>query len=698
MGFLSNPWSKAIINAAAPKKSIHNLDCNHYTTFQFGEVRPVYYRHLVEGDKIKVDLTQMVRTAPLVVPTYADVRFRYHGFFVPYRLLMKYFEDFMYDNNVQWSDGQLSIPKVPTFTSSALTNMFMRSSTGSSIVNSVISNEGKPYIESDYKEFLYLHPALDANGNIYSHSAGFPSIPIVSLEQDPTDIDYDVKIAVQLELAGSSSDSYFPVYEYFKLTPKGKTVLKILYSLGYKFNWVSSSFYTQISQDSIPTFIKDVGFNAFGLLSYFLIFNQYFTLSQYRPSKKIISVIQRISEGLANGPDYNILNSDILYQLFEEIEPVFDSNYFTSAWQQPNAVVEGVEPIQNSSVNSLSLSNLSSEFTDYQQRVNPNGLSDSQEFNVESSSSTGTRTDPDRFSSSFSLDYIKKLQDFIRRRLLSGSSASSNVLSEMGVSVPSKDIDFVQRLGMKEVPLQIMDVTNVSESDTAKLGEFGGRAIAPSNEPLEFNYSAEERGIFMIISDIIPPFEVVQGFDRHNVDKSLYDFFRPDFEDVGLQPILQGEICSIPQIGVTQRYHIYNKEYVTKNLSIADFNKRGISPNSIYGFSLRYGHYKTAQSWLSGDFSIGRINGVNQDLANYHLCTLRGIYEDADADYVAMTDLNYVNARQYNRIFNVTDENYDHFFAILHFKVTMKRPMLSVAKSWNVKGSGDETSISTNGN
>lgn len=694
MGFLSNPWAKATIKTAAPKKSIINLDCNHYTTFQFGEVRPVYYRHLVEGDNIKVDLSQMVRTAPLVVPTYADVRFRYYGFYVPYRLLMKYFEDFMYDNNIQWSDGSLSIPKVPIFTSSALSNMFLSPShTGNLLFEQVAASEGLSYVEEDWIDYLFLQPALSSDGTIFSNYASYPEIPVTSLKQDPIDVDYDIKIAVMLQKAGQS-DTYYPVYEYFKLTAKGKSVLKILYSLGYKFDWVASTFYQQISSDSIATSMKDVSFNAFGLLAYFLVFNQYYTLSQYRPSRKILAVIQKLSEGLTNGENYNVLNSQTLFELFEEVEPVFDSNYFTSAWQQPNAVVEGLEPIQNSSVNTESLSNLTSEYEDYQQRINPDGNSDIDYFTVNSDSLSPSND----YNNSIVFQFAKRFQDFVRRRLLSGSSPSNNVLSEMGVSVPSKDIDYVQRLGMKEVPLQIMDVTNVSESSTAKLGEFGGRAIAPTNEPIEFKYSAEERGIFMIISEIIPQFEVVQGFDRHNVDRSLYDFFRPDFEDVGLQPILQGEICSIPQVGVTQKYHISNNEYVTKNLSIDDFNEKGISPNSIYGFSLRYGHYKTPQSWLSGDFAIGRINGINQDLANYHLCTIRGIYEDADADYVAMTDLNYVNARQYNRIFNVTDETYDHFFAILHFKVSMKRPMLSVEHSWNVEGSGVETSIPTNGN
>lgn len=696
MGFLSNPWAKAVIKSAAPKKSVINLDCNHYTTFQFGEVRPVYYRHLIEGDNIKVDLSQMVRTAPLVVPTYADVRFRYKAFYIPYRLLMKYFEDFMYDNNVQWSDGSLSIPRVPIFTSSALSNMFMRSSNnGDFLFETVAAAVGDTYEEQDWSNYPFLQPALDNDGKIFSNFADYPNIPVTSLQQDPSLVDFDIKIAVMLQKAGQS-DTYYPVYEYFKLTSKGKSVLKILYSLGYKFDWVASTFYEQISSDSIATAMKDVSFNAFGLLAYFLVFNQYFTLSQYRPSRKILAVLQKLSEGLANGEDYNILTSQILLELFQEVEAVFDSNYFTSAWQQPNAVVEGLEPIQNSDINALALSGLANEFNDYQQRVNPSGSPYSSSFDIESSSYGG----PEVLSSglTFIQQFGKKFQDFIRRRLLSGSSASNNVLSEMGVSVPSKDIDFVQRLGMKEVPLQIMDVTNVSESATAKLGEFGGRAIAPTNEPIEFKYSAEERGIFMIISEIIPQFEVVQGFDRHNVDRSLYDFFRPDFEEVGLQPILQGEICSIPQVGVTQKYHISNDEYVTKNLSVADFNEKGISPNSIYGFSLRYGHYKTPQSWLSGDFAIGRINGINQDLANYHLCTIRGIYEDADADYIAMTDLNYVNARQYNRIFNVTDETYDHFFAILHFKVSMKRPMLSVAHSWNVEGPAGETSIFTNGN
>lgn len=703
MSFISNPFSKVNLkSAAASKKAVFNLNCNHYTTFQFGEVRPVYYRHLVEGDDIKVDLRQMVRTAPLVFPTYADVRFSYSAYFVPYRLIFKYFSDFLYDNKVQWSDGSLSIPKVPIFTSQALTNMFVvpDNGVGNNLIAAVSAGQGAAYNPIAYQHFKLLQPAVTASDNkVYSHiysvgAAATTQAKIALLVKDPTTIVYDVKIpvgAIQLD------NTAYIIYEYFNLTQQGKSVLKVLYSLGYKFEWLSSEFIQDAEQEQITLGAwKDVSFNAFGLLSFFLVFNEFFTLSQYRPSRKIMSVIQSLSEGLSQGNDYNIVNSATLLSLFLECEPVFESNYFTSAWQQPNAVVEGVEPIQATSSNALGLSTFASEFADYQQRVNPNGNQDADAYLDVSSSSYGTSSDSGIIHS-FSVDLIKRLQDFIRRRLLSGSSPHSDIYSEMGVNVPNKDIDFVQYLGTKEVPLQIMDVTNVAASESNKLGEYGGRAIAPAESPIEFKYSAEERGLFMIISEIRPQLELVQGFDRHNVDKSLYDFYRPDFEDVGLQPILQGEICSLPEIGWTDvRGRGHSGEI--RNLSINQLLALGITPNQIYGFTQRYGHYKSPQSWISGDFSIGNLNGINEQYSAYHLATLRGVYDDGNVSMVAQGDLNYIHAKQYDRIFNVDSDVSDHFFAILHFTVTMHRKMLSVSDSWNVNGKGPGVTLDLNGN
>lgn len=703
MSFISNPFSKVNLKSTAvSKKAVFNLNCNHYTTFQFGEVRPVYYRHLVEGDDIKVDLRQMVRTAPLVYPTYADVRFSYSAYFVPYRLIFKYVRDFLDDNKVQWSDGSMSIPKVPVFSTRALTNMFVIPSDniGNNLFYAVQHGQGVVYNPITYNKFKLLQPAVKATDNqVYSHaiavdSASTSQAKIALLVKDPSSVVYDVKIPVA---AIRVSNTDYIIYEYFNFTQKGKLFLKVLYSLGYKFEWLSSEFIESAESEQINLGAwKDVIFNAFGLLSFFLVFNEFFTLSQYRPSRKIMSVLQALSEGLTQGSDYNVINSSTLLTLFLECEPVFESNYFTSAWQQPNAVVEGAEPIQNTTINALNLGSLSSEFNDYQQRVNSTGNPSASLYDVESSSSGGPVASQ-AYDLPFIQQFAKRLQDFIRRRLLSGSSPHANIYSEMGVNVPNKDIDFVQYLGTKEVPLQIMDVTNVAASESNKLGEYGGRAIAPAEQPIEFKYSAEERGLFMILSELRPQLELVQGFDRHNVDRSLYDFYRPAFEDVGLQPILQGEICSLPEIGWTSTSGRGSFGDI-RNLTINQLLARGITPNQIFGFTQRYGHYKSPQSWISGDFSIGKLNGINEQYSAYHLATLRGVYDDDNVSMVAQGDLNYIHAKQYDRIFNVDSDVSDHFFAILHFTVTMHRKMLSVSDSWNVNGKGNDVTLDLNGN
>lgn len=100
-------FSKINIPTATEHFSTFNLDCNHITTQDFFKLKPIYIRPLVPKQSIKVDVSSITRLAPLFKPMYGDVKIVNRAFFVPYRLLMEGFNQFI--NDTPYQDGKSTV-------------------------------------------------------------------------------------------------------------------------------------------------------------------------------------------------------------------------------------------------------------------------------------------------------------------------------------------------------------------------------------------------------------------------------------------------------------------------------------------------------------------------------------------------------------------------------------------------------------
>lgn len=101
---------------AAPKKQLFDLSCNHLTTMDFGSFLPVYYRHLIPGDKISVNASCFSRLSPLVFPTLGDVKIETRAFWIPYREVNESWQDFISNKlNYYSPDGTNTTPRIPFF-------------------------------------------------------------------------------------------------------------------------------------------------------------------------------------------------------------------------------------------------------------------------------------------------------------------------------------------------------------------------------------------------------------------------------------------------------------------------------------------------------------------------------------------------------------------------------------------------------
>lgn len=186
-----------------------DLSCNHLTTMDFGFLRPVYYRQLNEGDKIKVDASLFSRVNPLEFPVFGDVRFETRAFFVPFDQIYDSWKDFRSNKltHVQ-GDGTVGVPTISRFYQYELAHIFFDKR---DLVTNIYSSDIFP---SNARELDFLY--YDVNGEF-------------------------------------TPDGYH--YYGANFTRKGKAFLAIIQSLGYSINWCSSD-RTLLNSSNILAFLK----------------------------------------------------------------------------------------------------------------------------------------------------------------------------------------------------------------------------------------------------------------------------------------------------------------------------------------------------------------------------------------------------------------------------------------------------------
>ena len=77
-------------------RSSHNIGKPRYFDMDMGILTPFYIRELYPGDSVKISNSVFIETRTLKVPLKNRIRFRQYWFFVPYRLMWKNWEKFIF--------------------------------------------------------------------------------------------------------------------------------------------------------------------------------------------------------------------------------------------------------------------------------------------------------------------------------------------------------------------------------------------------------------------------------------------------------------------------------------------------------------------------------------------------------------------------------------------------------------------------
>jgi len=77
------------------RRSLFNLSYYKLLTMNMGNLVPIGLKEIIPGDKFRVTTTAMVRVSPLVHPVMHPVHAKIHHWFVPKRLVMASYDDFL---------------------------------------------------------------------------------------------------------------------------------------------------------------------------------------------------------------------------------------------------------------------------------------------------------------------------------------------------------------------------------------------------------------------------------------------------------------------------------------------------------------------------------------------------------------------------------------------------------------------------
>lgn len=132
-----------------------------------------------------------------------------------------------------------------------------------------------------------------------------------------------------------------------------------------------------------------------------------------------------------------------------------------------------------------------------------------------------------------------KLLELTRR---AGKHYDSQTLAHFGVSVPDTLSGECFKLGHSQNDIIIGDVVSTAGTEGTPLGEIGGKGYSASGSD-QVEFTAPCHGVLMAIYSCVPEMDYYQdGLDKLNTLIERSDFFIPEYDNLGMQPLFGYQI------------------------------------------------------------------------------------------------------------------------------------------------------------
>ena len=267
----------------------------------------------------------------------------------------------------------------------------------------------------------------------------------------------------------------------------------------------------------------------------------------------------------------------------------WDFDYFTSSYRSP---IVSNSNMQNILPASSFYSDLVSNYTLPINSVG-GGVTGNDDSNAFSSYYPSTY-DQNTSHMSVSTALIRQMFANEKLAMISGRARKTydaQVLAHFGVEVPHDPKHDIAFIGRDTYELKVGEVTSLSSTSTAGLGDLAGKGWA-AGKSKGHKFVAPVHGIVMTIFSVEPLKRYYGGFDRINALTNAFDLPTPEFDRLGNMPMFRYETGELAGSGVVtatdivawkERYYAFKRRH--PKVTLAFMNNRpsvGYNDRSAY--------------------------------------------------------------------------------------------------------------------
>lgn len=557
---------------ASIQRSIFDRSSGHKTSFNVGELIPLYVDEILPGDSVNITTSKVIRLQTLLTPIMDNVYLDTYWFFVPNRLLWTHWKEFCGENTASaWVPS--TTYEIPTIKSPA----------GGFSVGTIADYMGLPV----NKEFTdarrpsalpFRAYALICDQFFRDQNLSDPlNIPLGDAIQQGTNGGNFVSDVAN----GGKPFRVAKYHDYFtSCLPSPQKGQAPSVKIGSDF---VGGFFPVVSRDSLVSsslYNDDFSFST-GL--------RFFT----RPTPTTTSV-----------PTANVDQqfSDVVSQQALCLATEKGSGFLNSNASSVQLNPDGAPATDNGTSNPKPYA-----------PVWPSNLW----ANVPSQSLTGSPIDINQLRLAF------QAQRFLERNARGGTRYVEILQSHFGVTSPDARLQRPEYLGGNRISLNINSVSNTAQTDQDFLGDLGANSVT-SDVHSDVIKSFTEHGYLMCVGCVRYDHTYSQGMERFWTRKQFTDFYLPVFSNLGEQPVYSDEIYYVGNDDVFGYQEAW-ADYRYKPNRVSGEMRPDVS-NSLSSWHLadNYSAVPTlSDSWIREDKGIvDRVLAVSSINSNQVFCDL----------------------------------------------------------------------------
>lgn len=487
------------------KKSFFNLGCDSHFSTNFGRYVPIYSAELLPGSHVDLNIRNLVRLSPLVVPTAGRMNVHYYVNYVPFKELYKPFDCFLSKQNFPFYYQEAIPSEVPSIKLYDLYRAFLDydvysgSLTDYGQLDTVFTqlsstNSGFETVALNVLKVTTYYAFFKCVDGIFKVHYNYDDEQLVI---EPVDTSISNLLVFPTASVYDVSTHPLSSTQYIRFGSFHTKVNQILTGLGYPYSFNGYGYSNAPKYSILP------------LMAFYYSWFRLFGIERHKNFESTYCYKLQMNFIHRNGQ----YNSELFkYFVYECINCfyTFAPDYFTSQ-------------VQNSADNQ--------NMTEFSYAAKINSLSDVEYLGSDTSQLYGSETD---FSqSSIGQRIAQRLLRLVNMNTVFGHSVEKYLRNIYpGIHFDKKHDSFI---GSYRVNINVDDIWSTSDTDNAVLGDYAGKAIGSGSSP-HFSFDTDYHGILLICACVVPEpgyYQATNGLTKH-----VYadDFYNREFDALGYTP------------------------------------------------------------------------------------------------------------------------------------------------------------------